>query len=107
MGKNMNFSGQPIFNQLLNFIDKNEIKQIAKKHEAERYVKKFTTYHHLVVMLYASIEGYHSIRETIFGFYNPETPRIGNHYSCLGNRIISHHRHYYFLGDYGGCLKLD
>jgi hypothetical protein len=39
MGKNMNFSGQPIFNQLLNFIDKNEIKQIAKKHEAERYVK--------------------------------------------------------------------
>lgn len=67
MGKNMNFSGQPIFNQLLNFIDKNEIKQISKKHEAERYVKKFTTYHHLVVMLYASIEGYHSIRETILG----------------------------------------
>ena len=57
MGKNMNFSGQPIFNQLLNFIDKNEIKQIAKKHEAERYVKKFRTYHHLVVMLYASIKG--------------------------------------------------
>jgi len=67
MGKNMNFSGQPIFNQLLNFIDKNEIKQIAKKHDAERYVKKFTTYHHLVVMLYASIEGYHSIKETIPG----------------------------------------
>lgn len=67
MSKNMNFSGQPIFNQLLNFIDKNEIKQIAKKYEAERYVKKFTTYHHLVVMLYASIEGYHSIRETILG----------------------------------------
>ena len=55
MGKNMNFSGQPIFNQLLNFIDKNEIKQIAKKHEVERYVKKITTYLHLVVMLYASI----------------------------------------------------
>jgi hypothetical protein len=63
----MNFSGQPTFNHLLNFIDKNEIKQIAKKHEAERYVKKITTYHHLVVMLYASIEGYHSIRETILG----------------------------------------
>ena len=57
----MNFSGQPIFNQLLNFIDNNKIKQIAKKHEAERYVKKFTAYHHLVVMLYASIEGYHYI----------------------------------------------
>ena len=67
MGKNRNFSGQPIFNQLLNFIDKREIKQIAQKHDAERYVKKFTTYHHLVVMLFASIEGYHSIRETIVG----------------------------------------
>jgi len=39
-------------------------------------------------------------------FY-PETPRIGNHYSCLGSRIVSHHQHYYFLGDYGGCLKLN
>ena len=39
------------------------------------------------------------------GFF-PETPRIGNHYSCLGSRIVSHHQHYYFLGDYGGCLKL-
>ena len=36
----------------------------------------------------------------------PETPRIGNHYSCLGSRIVSNHQHYYFLGDYGGCLKL-
>lgn len=38
--------------------------------------------------------------------FSPETPRIGNHYSCLGSRIVSHHKHYYFLGDYGGCLKL-
>ena len=67
MGKRTNFSGQPIFNQLLKFIDKSEIRKIAKKHNAERYVKKFTTYHHVVVMLFASIEGYHSIRETILG----------------------------------------
>lgn len=67
MGKSTNFSGQPIFNQLLKFIDKSEIRKIAKKHDAERYVKKFTTYHHVVVMLFASIEGYHSIRETLLG----------------------------------------
>ncbi|MEI2421713.1 DUF4372 domain-containing protein, partial [Arthrospira platensis SPKY2] len=65
MGKSTNFSGQPIFNQLLKFIDKSEIRKIAKKHDSERYVKKFTTYHHLVVMLFVSLEGYHSIRETI------------------------------------------
>jgi len=67
MGKGTNFSGQTIFNQLLKFIDKSEINKIAKKHKAERYVKKFTTYHHVVVMLFASIEGYNSIRETVFG----------------------------------------
>ncbi|GAO27909.1 IS4 family transposase [Geofilum rubicundum] len=67
MGKSTNFSGQPIFNQLLKFIDKSEIKKIAKQHGSERYVKKFTTYHHVVVMLFVSIEGFHSIRETILG----------------------------------------
>jgi hypothetical protein len=67
MGKSTNFSGQPIFSQLLKFIDKSEIKRIAKNHDAERYVKKFTTYHHVVVMLFVAFEGYHSIRETVLG----------------------------------------
>lgn len=37
----------------------------------------------------------------------PETPKIGNHYSCQGNRIISHRECYYFLGGFGeaSCLK--
>lgn len=67
MGKNKNFSGQPIFNQLLKFIDKSEIRKIARQHNAERYVKKFTTYNHLIVMLFVVFEGYHSIREAILG----------------------------------------
>ncbi len=67
MGKNTNFSGQPIFNQLLNFIDKGAVKKIAKKHGSERYVKKFSTYNHMVVMLFVVFEGYSSIRETILG----------------------------------------
>jgi len=67
MGKSKNFSGQPIFNQLIKFIDKSEIKKIARQHGAERYVKKFTTYNHLIVMLFVTLEGYHSIREAILG----------------------------------------
>jgi hypothetical protein len=67
MGKSTNFSGQPIFNQPLKFIDKSEIRKIAKQPGAERYVKKFTTYHHVVVMLFVAIEGYHSLRETMLG----------------------------------------
>lgn len=67
MGKSTNFSGQPIFIQLLKFIGKGDIRKIARNHNAERYVKMFTTYHHLVVMLFAAFEGYHSLRETILG----------------------------------------
>ena len=49
------------------FIDKREIRKIAKKHDSERYVKKFTTYNHLVVMLFVALEGYSSIREVVLG----------------------------------------
>jgi len=67
MGKTTNFNGQPIFNQLIKFIDKSEIRKIAKEHGSERYVKKFTTYNHVIVMLFVAFEGYHSIREVILG----------------------------------------
>jgi hypothetical protein len=67
MSKNTNFTGQPIMKQLLMFIDKGAIRKIAAKHQADRYVKKFTTYNHLVVMLFIAFEGYHSIREAILG----------------------------------------
>ena len=67
MGKNINFSGQPVFNQLIKFIDKSEVRKIAKKHGAERYVKKFSTFNHVVVMLFVALEGYLSIREVILG----------------------------------------
>jgi len=67
MGKSKNFSGQPIFNQIIKIIDKSEIKKIARRHNAERYVKKFSTYNHLIVMLFVCFEGYHSIREAILG----------------------------------------
>ena len=67
MGKNTNFSGQPLFNQLLFFVSRSRIAKIAHKHEAEHYVKKFNTYHHTIVMLFAVLEGYHSLREVVLG----------------------------------------
>ncbi|MCC5922129.1 MAG: IS4 family transposase [Cyclobacteriaceae bacterium] len=67
MSKSTNFSGQPIFSQLLNFIDKSEVKKIGKQSGGERYIKKFSTYNHLIVLLFIAFEGYSSIRETILG----------------------------------------
>jgi len=67
MGKNTHFIGQPIFTQLLFFINRSKVAKIAHQHDAERYVKKFNTYHHVVVMLFSVLEGYHSLREVILG----------------------------------------
>lgn len=67
MGKGTNFIGQPILKQMLYYVNTASIKKIAKRHNAERYVKKFDTYKHLVVMLFSVLEGYHSLREVITG----------------------------------------
>jgi len=44
MSKDTNFIGQPIFGQLLNFLDKGFIKRASKELEADKYVKKFTLF---------------------------------------------------------------
>lgn len=67
MSKNTNFTGQPILKQLLMYLDRADIRKISAKHHADRYVKKFTTHNHLVVMLFIAFEGYQSIREAILG----------------------------------------
>ncbi len=67
MSKSTNFTGQPIFGQLINFLDRSKISKISRKNEADRYTKKFTTYKHLIVMMFVTLNGYQSIRETIIG----------------------------------------
>ena len=67
MSKDTNFIGQPIFSQLLKFISKSNIDRIALNNKADRYTKKFTTYNHLIVMLYSVFEGVSSLREAVTG----------------------------------------
>lgn len=73
MGKDTNFIGQPIFGQLISFLDKGHIKRASKELEADKYVKKFTSYKHVVVMLFTVFEGYHSIRDTVLGLLSHAT----------------------------------
>ncbi len=67
MSKDINFIGQPIFSQLLNYLNRNKINRIAVKNKADRYTKKLTTYKHLIIMLYSVFEGVSSLRETVIG----------------------------------------
>ena len=67
MSKDTNFSGQPVYSQILKYIDKNSIKQIARQGKYNHYVKQLDSYTHLVTFLFAVIERYDSIREIILG----------------------------------------
>ena len=63
MGKGTNFIGQPLLTQLLKFFDKDKILRMSRKCGGERYVKSFDGWHHLVVMLYAVLMRFDSLRE--------------------------------------------
>jgi hypothetical protein len=83
MNKNTNLTGQPIFAQILSMIRRGQIHTIARKQGTDRYYKKFTTYKHLVTMLYLSFEGCTSIREVTTGLLACSTKlfHIGMDYS--------------------------
>lgn len=63
MGKSSHFSGQPLYCQVINLLDKSKILQISRANGGERYVKSFNGWSHLVVMLYAVIMRFDSLRE--------------------------------------------
>jgi hypothetical protein len=67
MGKNANFTGQPVFSQLLNHLPSSRIRSLALQSGSERYVKHFKTYDHLVSMLYSSFHNCRSLREVVTG----------------------------------------
>ena len=67
MGKDNFFTGQPVFNQLLQLIPKHILRDVIKCHESDRYYKKFKTYDHLVTMLYTCFHGCKSLREVTTG----------------------------------------
>lgn len=67
MYKNANFTGQPIFSQLLKLIDRSVVVKQANLNGSDYYYKKFKTYDHLVTMLYAIFHKCSSLREVVTG----------------------------------------
>lgn len=72
MNKSTFFSGQPIFTQLLKFVSKDSVVRIAQQHQADRYSKRFSTYEHLVTLLYSIFNNCNSLREVATGMLASE-----------------------------------
>lgn len=63
MGKSNYFSTKSVFGQLISLIDDEIIKSSVKKHQSDRYVKKFKTKDHLISMLFCAFAKCNSLRE--------------------------------------------
>ena len=63
MNKGTHFIGQPLYGQLINLFYKSKILGFSRDEGGERYVKHFDEWQHLVVMLYAVIKRFDSLRE--------------------------------------------
>lgn len=83
MSKSNFFIGQPIFSQLLKLIPRDIVSRVARQSNADRYCKRFSTYDHLVCMLYGILNHCTSLREITTGMLAWE-----HRLSHLG---ISHH----------------
>jgi len=52
-----------IFNQLLNFVPKNDFNQFVGQHNSNRYTKKLTAWNQFIALLYAQATGKESLRD--------------------------------------------
>ncbi len=73
MGKDSTNSGIPVFGELLNLLDKQEINKIAEELKSDKYTKRLDSYQHLVIMLYAVFGRFNSLREVELGFLSSAT----------------------------------
>jgi IS4 transposase len=63
MDKSTHFFGTSVFGQLISLIDDNIIIRNSRKHNADRYVKRFTAKDHLISMLFCVFGKCSSLRE--------------------------------------------
>ena len=75
MNKGTHFIGQPMYGQLLNLLDLSKILRFSRESGGERYVKHFDACQHLVIMLYAVIKRFDSLREITDSMF-PEARKL-------------------------------
>ncbi|MFV0506589.1 MAG: DUF4372 domain-containing protein [Bacteroidales bacterium] len=63
MGTSTHFIGQPVLGQLISCAGKKEVLKISEQLNGEGHVKSLDAWQHLVVILYAVIMRFDSLRE--------------------------------------------
>lgn len=71
--------GKYIFSQLCDFLPKNQFDWFVKKYQGNKYVKTFTCWNHLLVMIFAQLTHRESLRDLIatLNAHKPKFNRLG------------------------------
>ena len=72
-----------MYGQLINLLDKSKTIKFSRENGGERYVKHFDAWQHLVIMLYAVIKRFDSLREITSSMF-PEARKLAH----LGIRLM-------------------
>ena len=59
-------NGKYVFSQLLDFIDKDVFLRISNRYEGNRYVKHFTCWNQLAVLMFGQLSNRESLRDVVF-----------------------------------------
>lgn len=79
MHKSNRKSGIPVFGQLLSFIPRQDFNKSIRELQADRYTKSFTSWDHVVTMLYAVVQRVSGLRELCSGMaaHNQSLKHLG------------------------------
>lgn len=68
MGKSIHFFGQSVFGQLISLINRSDAKKAADLCQSDRFCKGFTSWDHLLSMVFCTMGNCHSLREVSAAF---------------------------------------
>ena len=57
--------GKYVFSQLLDFLDRNDFNYLARKYGGDKYVKQFTCYKQLCVLMFGQLSNRESLRDVV------------------------------------------
>ena len=59
-------NGKLVYSQLLDFLDRNHFNYLVRKYDGDKYVKNFTCYNQLAVLMYGQLSNRESLRDVVF-----------------------------------------
>lgn len=72
MNNSTNFSGNSVFGQLISLIPKHQVQRAVIKYQSDKFTKRFSTWEHLVSMLFATASNTTSLRDVTNGLLGLE-----------------------------------